>query len=461
MKYSLEIIKACLTNSKGERMKQHIKKIGLEYEAKFQHGITYSYEIKEDGSVKFTDSNGDDIDHEDCNCFDYCSCAECRICDNCGNRSYNCDCDSCHFCVDCNSSRDNGCECEIIKCSDCPNKKTCLVGDNEPCEYCIDNHYCNVEYELRCDSITECDHDCDCYCSCGNSLIGEIATKPLNLEEIENVNNEIYEGIDQLNSSCGFHIHLDMDNQKIHVLCTQEFYDYFLREITTWANKNNINSGSRFWNRLSGAEYAQRRFYPQQLEDQGECNRYTHVNFCSFFRHSTLEIRLAPQWNCKEIALSYVYEVYRIVNEYLDNNKPKTYTYKFQNTKNDITLKFKQEKEGLKLFAKSKTLGKMNNENSELSDCDQVLGNTKARFFNMNIYANNSFNVSDHEYNKRLNVYDSQIENVIPNMKFLCLQGLEHGNSFYFKGVYTIRQIEKYFENMQDYFDYVTRTLIE
>lgn len=458
----LEIIKACLTNSKGELMRQHIKKIGLEYEAKFLRSIEDNFEIKEDGSVKFTDENGDDIDYDDCSCFQECSCLECRYCDNCGERSDRCDCDSCQRCVDClNVVSDEGCDCDMVQSNDCPHKKTCLVEDNGLCEYCVDNHYSNIEYELHCNYNIECDHDCECSCSCENDLIGEIATKPLKLDEIESVNEQIYEGIDSLNSSCGFHIHLDMDNQKIHVLCTQEFYDYFLREITTWANKNNINSGSRFWSRLNGAEYAQRRFYPQQLEDQGDCDRYTHLNFCSFFRHSTLEIRLACQWNCKNIALSYVYEVYRIVNEYLDNNKPKTYTYKFQNTKNDITLKFKQEKEGLKLFAKSKTLGKMNNENSELSEHDQVLGNTKARFFNMNIYANNNFNVSDHEYNKRLNVYDSQIENVMPNMKFLCLQGLEHGNSFYFKGAYTIRQIEKYFENMQNYFDYVTRSLIE
>lgn len=461
MKYSLEIIKACLTSSKGELMRQHIKKIGLEYEAKFLRSIENNFEIKEDGSVKFTDENGDDENDYECECFDSCSCLECRYCEHCGNRSINCSCNSCMFCADCNNNIEDGCECDIEKSSDCPNKNTCLIGDNEPCQYCTDEHYNNIDYEIRCNYNIECERDCSCCCQCSSSLIGEIATAPLKLNEIESVNDEIYEGIDSLNSSCGMHIHLDMDNQKIHVLCTQEFYDYFLREITTWARKNNINSDSRFWSRLNGVEYAQRKFYPQQLEENGDCDRYTHINFCSFFRHSSLEIRLAPQWNCKKIALSYVYEVYRIVNEYLDNHKPKTYTYKFQNTKNDITLKFKQEKEGLKLFAKSKTLGKMNNENSELADFDQVLGNTKARFFNMSIYDNNNFNVTDHEYKSRLFVYDSHIESSIPNMKFLCLQGLEHGNSFYFKGAYTIRQIERYFDNMQNYFDYVTRNLIE
>ena len=90
MKYSLEVIKACLTNSKGELMRQHIKKIGLEYEAKFLRSIKNHFEIKEDGSVKFENQNDDD---DDCCCFDYCDCSMCLFCDFCGNRSDNCDCD--------------------------------------------------------------------------------------------------------------------------------------------------------------------------------------------------------------------------------------------------------------------------------------------------------------------------------------------------------------------------------
>jgi len=464
MSFSDKIIKACLTNSENRQIKQHIKTIGLEYEAWFYDYMARYFDIKEDGSVKFYDSDGNRIpsfENEDCECHLDCSCAECRICRHCEFNTINCDCDECRVYSCCGNSFDNGCDCEIEKQDDCPNKKTCLVGNNEPCDYCIDCHYDSREYEINCDSRISCCLDCDCSCECTVNQIGEIATKPLTLDQIESVNSDIYEGIQKVNQSTGFHLHLGMNEEYIHVLCTQKFYQYFLTQIKQWGIKNKINSGSRFWQRLDGAEYAQRKFIERQISDCGDADRYTHLNFCAWFRHRTLEVRLAPQFNQKEIALSYVYEVYRIVNEYLDNNKPKTFKYTFRNSRNDITLKVKQENQGLKVFAKSKTVGEFNTNFNVLRENDHYTNNTKQRFFEDILFQNDRISIEDHYSCNRLNVYDTRSNSLEPNMKFILLNGLEYGNSFYLEGVYTENQINEYFENMQGIFNYITRNYIE
>ena len=61
MTFSSEIIKDCLTNSENRQIKQYIKTIGLEYEAWFYDYMAKYFDIKEDGSVKFYDSDGNRI----------------------------------------------------------------------------------------------------------------------------------------------------------------------------------------------------------------------------------------------------------------------------------------------------------------------------------------------------------------------------------------------------------------
>lgn len=180
----------------------------------------------------------------------------------------------------------------------------------------------DVEYCSCCNN--ECDHEDnnDCNCVCGETesgdRVGELVSIPLSFDKIHEWVNRNYPR--DFNNSCGMHVHFSFKNDhEYSKFCSQEFYDYFIKEITRWADKNKVNKNSRFYTRLQGRNtYCKKHFsmfiLKDQLRDYGD--RYTILNYCHR-RHHTIEIRLSHVWQNKDYAYMYIEACYDIFNAWL------------------------------------------------------------------------------------------------------------------------------------------------
>ena len=103
---------------------------------------------------------------------------------------------------------------------------------------------------------------------------------------------------------------------------TPQFYEYFMRRMSEWGKQHNVNEGSRFWERMSGQNrYCANRFdaLNQYWRTSKDSCRYAILNYC-YGMHGTLECRVLPVFQKKQLATSAVKEIVDIVNTYLIEN---------------------------------------------------------------------------------------------------------------------------------------------
>ena len=446
--------KSLNTNDYIQSSKNHIAYLGIELE-----GYWYNEDdqIKQDSSVQFEDidseCNGNCRDN--CECGNYCECDECRICDICELETNDCRCDSCLLCEGCENHYES-CECE--RESIC-NKKWC--NDYTLCDECIENFYdnqslrhdCNFFCNSRNNCYLECDCECECECYC-NQGVGEIASEKLRINEVEDFILNNYP--DEVNSTCGLHIHMSFKNDKkdYSILATKEFYNFFLSEIETWANNRKINKDSRFYKRLEGVQYSKREFLAEnQLNPNSDySDRYAHLNFC-YNKHRTLEIRVGNMFDKKEISVEYVHAVIDIVNYYLSVNNTKTHVIRFKtNCNTDFLIKASMEWYGLKLYVKSSNYHKLSDNYgiNERNSC-----NHKMLFYQSLI---NDLPIDSEFESLETNFYnqfDSSSQETIANVNFLKLKGLNNGQNFYIQGIYTNNMIEQFMNELKETVNHV------
>lgn len=106
----------------------------------------------------------------------------------------------------------------------------------------------------------------------------------------------------EVNSSCGFHIHVGLAPLHYMRLMCEEYNSKFLIAMEDFWNRYRGQPGfDLFRQRLDGQnQYCQKIFRPEQqlwrsehYGDRGSTPRYSQLNFC-FGRHGTLECRLFP-----------------------------------------------------------------------------------------------------------------------------------------------------------------------
>ena len=444
--------KSLNTNDYIQTSKNHIAYLGIELE-----GYWYNshIDLKDDSSVQFEDVNSECNGNcrDNCECMNFCECDECQACEICECQTNECQCDSCRMCLGCDNHYES-CECEME--SVC-NKESC--SNDDLCEECIDNFYDNQNFDYNCaefghrynNCYLECGCSCCCECNC-NEGVGEIASKKLRINEVENFILNNYP--DEVNSTCGLHIHMSFKNDKkdYAILATQEFYDFFLEEIEAWADNRKINKGSRFYKRLEGVQYSKREFLAEnQLNENSDySDRYAHLNFC-YNKHRTLEIRVGNMFDKKEISVEYVHAVIDIVNYYLTVNNTKTHVLQFKTTCNtDFLIKASMESYGLKLYVKSSNYHRLSDNYGidEKKSC-----NHKILFYQSmvnHLPIDNEFESLETYYYPE---YDQKEK--IANVNFLKLKGLNNGQNFYIQRIYTDNMIKDYLNQIEGTVNYI------
>jgi hypothetical protein len=153
--------------------------------------------------------------------------------------------------------------------------------------------------------------------STGATTSAEISTKPYErLGSLLNCVDALYP--DEVNSSCGMHVHVSFDELDYGHLMSERFYFYFLLRWEAWGKRLNIRS-SEFWSRLRGEnQYCKREWKSvEQVTLRGRDGvRYAHLNFC-YSLHGTVECRLLPMFKDKTIAAKAIQELLSIYSDYL------------------------------------------------------------------------------------------------------------------------------------------------
>jgi len=438
--------------------KNHVEFVGIELEGYWYEGHE---ELKHDSSVDgfsvdYSECNGDCRDN--CDCEQYCECRMCRACEICDNNISDCDCVDCLICLDCENHYEN-CECIIDKTCE---KLSCVKNDR--CNECIESfqenqilsHNCRMMNNDYNNCTMECDCECSCECDCeSNNEVGEVASNKLKVNEVKDFILDNYPN--EVNSSCGLHIHLSFKNGKkdYNIISSEKFYNYFLSEIENWALNRNINQGSRFWKRLKGCQYAKREFNADIQIKEGS-DRYTHINYC-YSKRKTVEIRLGTMFDNKDISVEYVHKVIEIFNDYLNRNNPKIHKSSLiirANGVDDFNLEIQaqQKTEGLELYIKSHNFKDIHSDIKYDSITERYSCNHKMKLFTNlvnQIKQNNEFDSLRAETTR----YDSDVVN-FPNMTFLKLKGLNNGQKFYIQGLYTDTMIENYLDDIEDKIEY-------
>lgn len=160
-------------------------------------------------------------------------------------------------------------------------------------------------------------------------LAGEITTRPHGLlkgllDDLEKLHP------DECNESAGFHIHTSFTPLDTSLLTTQAFWDYFRMRWEVWGKSNEgaMTKAERawFWNRFhertpEAQQYCKAQFIPdKQLADtqpKGK-TRYAQLNFNAYHSFKTVECRLLPMFQTKEILASAVKELSDIYDSYLN-----------------------------------------------------------------------------------------------------------------------------------------------
>jgi hypothetical protein len=159
---------------------------------------------------------------------------------------------------------------------------------------------------------------------CRGAIKGESRTDP------KKSVNELFEEIkakypDDVDKSCGFHVHISLKPGYYPILMEEEFYKYFLKRMGILAkylrNSGNDNDYKNFLHRYSGKNsYCTKKFEPKE-QMSGSSERRTMLNFCSLKKHKTLECRLFPMFEKVSNARMAAYEYLDCVESYLATRK--------------------------------------------------------------------------------------------------------------------------------------------
>jgi len=133
---------------------------------------------------------------------------------------------------------------------------------------------------------------------------------------------------DETNRTCGFHIHISLDERYYVMLMEKDFYDKFI----IWAEKIGRKFSKRlpatFMERVHGANtFCLNKFIPNE-QVKGNADRYTQLNYC-YNDHKTLENRMFPGCKNAQTAFFLLTQYLCFVENYLKNTKLTTVKHNF------------------------------------------------------------------------------------------------------------------------------------
>lgn len=159
--------------------------------------------------------------------------------------------------------------------------------------------------------------------------VGEMASAPIaTLDEAETWLRNYYP--QEVNSTCGFHVHVSLNNLYYSRLICDDFNMKFLSAMEEFYSRfRGEPSFDRFRQRLDGQNrYCQKRFQPEEqlwrMEAYGDHDRtprYRQLNYC-YGRHGTLECRLFPCFESVTHSIEGMKAFIGSINEFLATCSP-------------------------------------------------------------------------------------------------------------------------------------------
>lgn len=126
---------------------------------------------------------------------------------------------------------------------------------------------------------------------------------------------------DMVDVSCGLHIHASFTPLDGSVIASTEFYEFLKKEWAAWGKEEKLPRSHEFWVRLRGGnKFAKDLFDPEkQLRAPARTReeRYTMMNFNAWHKHGTIECRLLPMFQEKQVALSAIAKLASIYDTFL------------------------------------------------------------------------------------------------------------------------------------------------
>ncbi len=125
---------------------------------------------------------------------------------------------------------------------------------------------------------------------------------------------------DHVGASCGLHVHMsfgDLGENEYHISRIADSVAYQTELLATLnaAGKRMRIRSDAFWHRLKGGnEYCKLDWSHRHIKEH---DRYRAVNFCSYGRHGTVEVRVLPMFRTAEIAARMVRLVLAFTDDYL------------------------------------------------------------------------------------------------------------------------------------------------
>lgn len=159
-----------------------------------------------------------------------------------------------------------------------------------------------------------------------DTLAGEIATRPFeDLTKAWKFTEKYYP--DEVNRSCGLHVHISVSDMHYAILMERDFYKEFLRWGHWIGTKFKKRLPATYMSRLKGENsFCQAKFIPErQIDDNGD--RYTQLNYC-YDHHKTIENRMFPGCKSPRTAFFLITQYLIFVNNYLERTKVKCKKHK-------------------------------------------------------------------------------------------------------------------------------------
>jgi hypothetical protein len=164
-------------------------------------------------------------------------------------------------------------------------------------------------------------------------LIGEAISEPMRPRPAVDWLRQVYP--DEVNETCGLHVHFSFPHPYFQWLMDEEFWEYFLEEAEKWGENNPVPD--RYFTRLNGNHYTeagddrngtcQRRWHPDEQMHGGHDTRYSHWNFHAFRSHGTVECRVPPAFDDADLACDFVLFLCDMVCSYIESHNPQPFEF--------------------------------------------------------------------------------------------------------------------------------------